>query len=764
MSRPAPKWIAILCNCFALALAAPIAPRCEAAEIQPAAAIGRLEIGLAGQYKLGFWTPVTVTLAGGPKAIEADLQIIVPDGDGVPTRVVERGVRIPAGEKVRVRSFVKIGQAHSGAGKQLRPTISVSLGTAQDSAAFAEHTFDGEQIPPALPATQQLILEVGGSLDFGNVVRFNEEGRPEETAVAYVEDPRELPEQWFGYDAVDTMFITTAKPEAYGRISAAAVRSIRRWNELGGRLVLSVGRNAPNVFADTPLGQLAPGKFKKLSDLRRLGTLESFAAASERIDENAGAVKVAQLSHVRGRIEAFEGDRAEELPLVVRWAVGFGQAVFVAVDLDEPPISVWRGRPQFLAALLGRNSTVAESSSAATTAVGARLGYDDLSGQLRSSLDQFPDVEMTPFWLVALLAAAYVLLLFPLDYFLFSGRRRARGAAWPWVRFGVFVAAVSLGAWLMAARSKGDKVRTTAVEVLDYDLESHLARGSAWLGLYSPRTAQYDIQFSPTWHGPHDERSEVQLSWLGLPGGGLGGMSATTAELPQFSEPYAAPALSDRIGPVPLPTWSSRCFSARWINADARLVEADLRETEDRQLAGTIRVLGGDGKRIRDWGWAPPPVPFHLTDCILFHDRWAYVIPPTPDGKPALSAGGEPLKVTGLDPLTAETLLTHRRSVGGQVETPPYDRAGVDRERILEVMLFYREAGGRRYSGLLDRYQQFLDLSGQLGLDRAILVGRGPPAARWTLDGQPLDASLAAEPLTIYRFVIPVRPFSAAAQ
>ena len=133
-------------------------------------------------------------------------------------------------------------------------------------------------------------------------------------------------------------------------------------------------------------------------------------------------------------------------------------------------------------------------------------------------------------------------------------------------------------------------------------LETHLVRGSSWLGLYSPRTAQYDIQLTPVWHGPHAERSDVQLSWLGLPGGGLGGMSATTAELPQFSEPYAAPAQSDRIGPVPLPTWSSRCFSARWINADARLVEADLRETEDRQLAGTIRVVGGEGSGDRGQG------------------------------------------------------------------------------------------------------------------------------------------------------------------
>ena len=258
MIRPAAEWIAIICCCVVLGSAAAISAANRAAENQPAAAIERLEIGLAGQYKLGFWTPVAITLAGGPKALEADLQIVVPDGDGVPTCVVERGVRIPAGEKTRVRSFVKIGQAHSGGGKQLRPTISVSLGTGQDPAAYAEHTFDGEQIPPALPATQQLILEVGSSLDFGNVVRFNEEGQAEETAVAYVEDSRELPELWYGYDAVNMMFITTgAMFDAKGQsiasrqISPAAVGAIRRWNELGGRLVLSVGRNGDEVFSPT---------------------------------------------------------------------------------------------------------------------------------------------------------------------------------------------------------------------------------------------------------------------------------------------------------------------------------------------------------------------------------------------------------------------------------------------------------------------------------------------------------------------------------
>ena len=73
------------------------------------------------------------------------------------------------------------------------------------------------------------------------------------------------------------------------------------------------------------------------------------------------------------------------------------------------------------------------------------------------------------------------------------------------------------------------------------------------------------------------------------------------------------------------------------------------------------------------------------------------------------------------------------------------------------MMMFYRAAGGLQYVGLLNRYQHSLDLSGQLGLDRAILIGFGPPASELTVNGEPLPPGSAAEHLTIYRFLLPVR-------
>src|SRR5205807_5053456 len=135
------------------------------------------------------------------------------------------------------------------------------------------------------------------------------------------------------------------------------------------------------------------------------------------------------------------------------------------------------------------------------------------------------------------------------------------------------------------------------------------------------------------------------------------------------------------------------------------------------QLAGSIRVAAGS-----DLGAG-----FKLTNCALFYDRWALVIDDF--------SAGEPIRVDRA-PVTAETYLTARRIVGDRDQTTPYDPGSLDRARVLQMMTFYKAAGGRRYTGLLNRYQHALDLSDQLTLGRAVLVGFGPPASQLTIDGQ----------------------------
>src|SRR5262249_36771690 len=151
---------------------------------------------------------------------------------------------------------------------------------------------------------------------------------------------------------------------------------------------------------------------------------------------------------VRGQVESSSG----EAPLVVRSSAGFGEVIFVTADLDAPPLADWKARPEFIAALLGRQTRGALSPAAEVKGQGMHYGYDDLIGQLRAALDRFPHVRFVPFWLIASLAGGYILLLFPLDYLLSRRRLGATAAAapaWPWVRFFALVAAVAIGACLL---------------------------------------------------------------------------------------------------------------------------------------------------------------------------------------------------------------------------------------------------------------------------------------------------------------------------
>jgi hypothetical protein len=71
-------------------------------------------------------------------------------------------------------------------------------------------------------------------------------------------------------------------------------------------------------------------------------------------------------------------------------------------------------------------------------------------------------------------------------------------------------------------------------------------------------------------------------------------------------------------------------------------------------------------------------------------------------------------------------------------------------------MMLHDAAGGSTYTGLSHDYQDFVDLTTHLELDRALLVGRAAqPAALLLDDGPPLDVD-ADRRWTWYRIVLPV--------
>jgi hypothetical protein len=86
----------------------------------------------------------------------------------------------------------------------------------------------------------------------------------------------QLPEHWLGWEAVDTLVLTTGNRLAMDAASSSQWNAMATWISMGGRLVWSVGRHGDELLGETGrFTVLLPGKFQQQSSLRSLSTLES---------------------------------------------------------------------------------------------------------------------------------------------------------------------------------------------------------------------------------------------------------------------------------------------------------------------------------------------------------------------------------------------------------------------------------------------------------------------------------------------------------
>ncbi len=714
--------------------------------------VGSIEIGFANRYKLGCWTPVAINLRDGRPSNSAglpsdNLYLEALDGDSVPARFAKQEI-VWGGRSQNYLTYGKIGRADGPIGVLLQRE-DLPDGSPRPPDLLRE--FSGDELPRAVPSTDEFIVQIGGSIGLPELFRRGDDAseNTRSTTVVTLDKPQRLPEKWYGYDGVDLVVLVAkdaveqglfdivhefgTKPSAVNTQAAA----LEEWVRLGGRLIIVCGDGGETALGEkSPLARFLPGKFSQTINLRRFGGIETYADSTERLDAAAPrlSLRVPQLEEVHGVIEVYEGAKASDLPLVVRTRHGYGQVTFVGLDLHKPPLAEWPGRTRFLERLLGRDKKgTGQSGTTEKTKPGRQLGYSDLGGQLRGALDQFEGVSLVPFWSIALAAIAYVAVLFPLAYWVVI--RWLRRPLWAWIVLPIALSLFASLALFAAQQAKGNKLRVNRVELVDVDTQSGLVRGTTWLSMFSPANATYSLTVNSRLPAGSSSAADVggpaALGWLGLPGDGFGGLDSRAAHPPLFAEPYTIDPASGTIGDVPLSKWSSKSFIARW--------------TDRSRPTGDQLTIAADG-RLR--GTLNSPLAATLEDCQLLHGRWAYSIGQFPAGKS--------VAVETLQSRTIDTWLTRRRLVNAREEAENYDRGGNDLARILELMMFHGAAGGENYTGLSHRAHSYIDLSNQLELGRAILIGRGPSCAEVKLNGSPPSAADVSQELTMYRWVLDV--------
>ncbi len=698
-----------------------------------------VRVGLGNRYKAGLWTPVEVTLLGGSEPLVGEVSVVVPDGDGVPGRATApRPYEVLRGQLTVVRLVTRFGRVDADLLAEFRV----------DGRVVAKRVFqpalqpDDEHFGDALE-TEKLVVLVGPSpLTVEDETKPGSVGGDGRPVIAEVSDIERLPSQWYAYEGVDAVILLTSRPEMYHKLAAnnARVRALDQWVRMGGRLILSVGSQADEVLAEGhPLRQFAPGRFERKMTLAQTGAIETYAGSRVSIGQSVGGkptLQVPRLADIQGVVEVEEGG----VPLVIRTARGFGEVVFVSVDLDTWPLNRWPDRPALLARLLGLPTGHADES--AESAAMMHYGFTDLAGKLRSALDQFKGVRLVPFWLVAGLIVGYIVLIGPADYFFLH--KVVRRMEWTWLTFPLVVVLVCFAAYVLAYQLKGNQIRVNQIDLVDVDAASGQMRGAAWMNVFSPRMESFNFTVQPRGvDGRAAADARVLMAWLGLPGSGLGGMNPHGGGTGLLGGQFRYAADFDALDDVPIQVWLTKSLTARWSASNAACPAADLTEA-DHVLSGSITST----------------LSFPLRDCVLAYGTSAYELG-------TLSPGESKRLGPTARRMELKTFLT--RAAGNGDDSPqkfsPYDynQTNATPDSVLQRMMFYQAAGGRHSARLWNSYQEFVDLSELLKTGRAILFTRTPtPAdegyegARLLGDGKPLSGQQDRHE-TVYRFIFPVK-------
>lgn len=739
--------------------------------------IESVQVGVEGFYKNGLWTPILVQWSCDPliesvRRVNASVEFMVKsvDSDGTPIkyRFNSAGAKIVSTttEQTICQSvfYVKLGrkdatlsisaqdQQGTVLGQSLRPT-----GNPAKQGKPASDSLKSNRFFEPIPSERPIYLIVGNE-DIGlqgaiAELSLREDRRPLLVKVSSVAD---LPDQWFGYEAVDMIVLTTTEPELFEGMTSESpkIKAIDDWIKLGGRLFFCAGKDAGS-FLEQENGALRPflpGKFDTMTELRLNAPLEKFVDSKRQIFMNgtdeAPFLKMPYFTEPKGIVFLKETD----LTLISRCAHGFGTIVYFGGDLSDRPLSVWRDRILLVKKIMQWDKEKQVAGRGNVSLI--QLGYNDISGQVRSALDRFDNVRVIPFSLILILLMLYWLAVGPLDWFLVH--KILKKPVWTWITFPVWILIFCGLAYYLAAPGRPTKSMCNELTLVDIDGETKTLRCSSWGNVYSSGDERFDLVLT----APEKFQIKYQrflptlFSWNGLPGSGLGGMAPKTVSPTVWQDGSTQTFFQQANNPgpgieqVPIQVRSTKSFfgqswaldeETNWFKEYA--FAADLAD-EEGVLTGKLE--------------APQKI-MALENCILVYGRWVQELGTILPGQKIDIDNRRTPRRELRDLLIPDEMLKDDQLK--RIAT--YNTQSTDLDYIARILSLYGAVGGFEAVGLSNAFQRSLDLSDLFSVDRAVLIGTAGQAKSFEFDpgfgSNIVGANLQGKRHVVFRQSIPIR-------
>ena len=681
-------------------------------------------VGIQNHFKLGHWTDVTVKVTA-KGSLNGTLLVSARDGDNVPaTYNCPETISLSGGESKLFRVRTKIGRATSGIAASIIDADGkvLSRSVKSNSELFAISPLRPLYLAVANSEIQPLISEAI-KLAFRGVEK---DLQPE---VLFIDSVLELPQNADALMSCEVVILPTGKLATFDLQKAECIQD---WVRGGGQLLLTCGSNAGELLAENkPLAGIAPGKFTSTRSIFKSPALETFSSARDE--------KLVNASRNSFKVSTFETSAVSHLnedgsQIILQHPVGFGQVITLTADIDTAPLSEWKYTGRLLSKVLERLvDRKTEERGEVSKGTVTHIGYSDMCGQLRAALDQFNAVSLVNFTLVAFLSIVYILLIGPGDFFFL--RRFLKRMELTWITFPIIALLFGGIAWAIFGQSKSNEILVNQVEVIDVDQESGQARGKMWAHLYSPNSQLVDLQYP---NEPAKDFVEVSsnLTWEGLPGNVIGGMSSQ-GFLSGGGDGYQLKSDIDGnidINELPIQVASTKSFTAEWSGKFEGQKSTGFTANSNSNLTGQFTN----------------PFDHSLRDCVIMFGPWVYVL------KGRLAPGAT-VSISEMTEKSTDSYLTRRKLVDGRDINTAWNSESKNIPRIMEILMFYNAAGGQGYTGLSQQFNRRSDLSAHLSLRRAIFVGRTKSAVHHiSVNGEEASDASYDKKWTFFRVVIPV--------
>ncbi|MCA9034488.1 MAG: hypothetical protein KDA91_05120 [Planctomycetaceae bacterium] len=759
---------AVLCLAFSV-LPFPCGASCCASGAEPS--IDLIELGFGGLGRVGHRIPVRLHAEGLPDGEELRAVVTVPDPRGnLCAQEIAKGQA--EGGRIELLGSVAIGrlegqlqiEIENEAGERLCETTariverrSVAEFNRTENSDFG--SAEANQIMLVRQSTTCVLTigELAGIEEMEQLIG-DDQGEGLRLQWCVLKDASQFPISLEALESVDHIVL-----EGSTRLSDRQTSVLKGWVKTGGHLILTAGSTVGEML-ETELGKWIQPVFLFLFfffSIFDFFALQNFVPGAVSLSTQRRTVSMARATsdQLRSIVLSLDG------PLVSRAGIGAGRVTFVAVELNQRPLSNWDSLPRLYELLVFNrvldNVSVVKSSSRRISS----SGVSDLGTQLAATWDAVPPEQRWSSWQIMALMFVYMLIIGPLDYFIVT--RLLKRAHLTWLTFPVMVAT---GCGLIYAQTGPDTASQTSRQIHVVDVSQEHDRQQtihvrSWVSLSSHVTQRADVAAvqnrDQSWT---TNTAAVDINWQGRAedvyggmyragGAGLGRQTyRVLSELHASSDEKTDLLTERRIVGLPMLAGGSQAVAAEWFV-----------ETDGSGLFNSKLTASGTG--LLD-GEVTLNLPVAISDWLIFYGNRVY--------QPGFDALDEqrviqPNSVWRREPwvrasdlktfLNGVRIIASRKPGSTQSEarqvTTPYNPASRNPLEILTMISLFDIAGGEAYCGVSNHSLQHMEVSENIRINTALLIGRiDAPPTSFLVDGEAVTSS---ESGSIVRLLMPVK-------